>query len=84
MALSIKDPETDRLVRALAAETGESITEAVARAVRERLDRVQGSRQGPDLLRSIETLAQRCAALPVLDHRSTEQILGYDDQGLPT
>ncbi len=84
MALSIKDPETDRLVRALAAETGESITEAVARAVRERLDRVQGSRQGPDLLRSIETMAKRAAALPVLDEGSDEQILGYDVHGLPT
>ncbi len=84
MALSIKDAETDRLVRALAAETGESITEAVARAVRERLDRVQGSRQGPDLLGAIEVLAQRSAALPVLDDRSDEQILGYDVHGLPT
>lgn len=40
MALSIKDPETDRLARALAEATGESITEAIRRALEERLTRV--------------------------------------------
>ena len=84
MALNIKDPETDRLVRALAAETGESITEAVATAVRERLDRVQGSRRAPDLVEAIRSIAERGAALPVLDARSPEEILGYDEHGLPT
>ncbi len=54
MALSIKDPETDRIVRDLAAVTGESMT-----------------------------VALRCAALPILDERSEDEILGYDDDGLP-
>ena len=40
MALSIKDPETDRLARALAEATDESITEAIRRALEERLTRV--------------------------------------------
>lgn len=39
MALNIKDPEADRLARALAAQTGETITEAVIKALRERLKR---------------------------------------------
>lgn len=84
MALNIKDSETDRLVRALAAETGESITEAVAVAVRERLDRVHGSREAPDLVQAIEAVARRCAALPTLDDRRDDEILGYDQDGLPT
>lgn len=84
MALSIKDDETDRLVRTLAAETGESLTDAVATAVRERLERVQGSRQAPDLVVELELIAQRCAALPVLDRRSAEDIIGYDEAGLPS
>jgi antitoxin VapB len=83
IALNIKDPETDRLVRALAAETGESITTAVAIAVRERLERVQGSRHGPDLIDDIRLIAERCAALPVLDSRPAEEIPGYDEHGLP-
>lgn len=84
MALNIKDPETDRLVRALAAATGETITEAVASAVRERLDRVQGDRQAPDLIEEMRVIAARVSALPVIDARSAEEILGYDDRGLPT
>ncbi len=84
MALNIKDDTTDRLVRALAAETGESITEAVAVAVRERLERVRGNRHRPDVVEDIEAIALRCAALPILDPRSSDEILGYDEHGLAT
>ena len=38
MALNIKSAETDRLARELAALTGESITEAVTRALEQRLE----------------------------------------------
>jgi antitoxin VapB len=41
MSLNLKNPETARLIRELAAETGESMTEAVTIAVRERLDRIR-------------------------------------------
>lgn len=41
MALNIKDTETDRLARELAAATGESITVAARRALEERLQRVR-------------------------------------------
>lgn len=84
MPVNIKDEATDRLVRALAQATGESLTEAVATAVRERLDRVQGARGAPDLARAIESIAARCAALPELDSRSADQILGYNEVGLPS
>ena len=82
MALNIKDPETDRLVRALAAATGESITEAVAVAVRERLERLEGQR-GVDLVAEIDAIVGRCAVLPRLDDRSAEEIIGYDEFGAP-
>ena len=42
MALSIKDRETERLARALAERTGESLTLATRRALEERLRRVGG------------------------------------------
>lgn len=83
MSLNIKDPETDRLVRVLAAETGETITAAVANAVRERLDRVRGSRRAPDLTGDIRALVERVAGLPELDRRAPDVILGYDSHGLP-
>ncbi len=83
MALSIKDPETDRLARELSQATGESITAAVAMALRERLERVRGRAGGLGLADELNAIALRCAALPLLDDRPEEQILGYDEHGLP-
>lgn len=83
MALSIKDAETDRLVRQLAATTGESMTEAVRGAVRERLER-ERRRRGKASLDEIRAIAFRCAALPVLSEASEDEILGYDERGIPS
>jgi antitoxin VapB len=82
MALSIKHPEADRLARRLAAITGESLTEAVLNALKERLARRGGG--GGDLLEAeLQAISRRCARLPVLDDREADEILGYDEAGLP-
>lgn len=83
MALSIKDPETDRLARELSAATGETLTVAVAVALRERLQRVRGAVRTPDLKAELAAIADRCAALPLIDERTPDEILGYDASGLP-
>ena len=83
MALSIKDPEADRLARELAARTGESLTQAVVQALRERLLREKGRIRGRPLREELAAIRRRCAGLPVLDPRSPEEILGYDDKGVP-
>jgi antitoxin VapB len=83
MAFSIKNDETDLLVRQLVAITGESLTDAVTIAVRERLERTQRRRGGSKLDR-IRGHAAVFAALPVLDGRTPDEILAYDDAGLPT
>jgi antitoxin VapB len=60
------------------------VGEAVIQALRERLHREEARRRGPALRREIEAIRKRCASLPVLDGRSAEEILGYDDdRGLP-
>ena len=82
MALNIKDPEADALARKLAARTGESLTEAVLNALKERLQRTEMARR-PNLVRDILAIGKRCSALPVLDTRSAEEIIGYDEHGLP-
>ncbi|MGA8706479.1 MAG: type II toxin-antitoxin system VapB family antitoxin [Steroidobacteraceae bacterium] len=82
MALSIKDPEADRLAREVAKATGETLTMAVVRSLRERLARVRRSR-GPRLSDELLKIARRCARISVQDERSTEDILGYDEHGLP-
>lgn len=82
MALSIKDPETDRLARALAAATGESLTDAIRHALRERLEHTK-RRKHPGIDIEIRRIQERLAQLPVLDARSAEAIIGYRDDGVP-
>jgi antitoxin VapB len=84
MALSIKHPEADRLARALAAQTGENLTDAIISALRERLIRQQARRRGIRLSQTLMDIGRRCAALPVVDARPAEEILGYDDHGVPS
>ena len=79
-----KDDGTDRLVRELAAETGESLTTAVTVAVRERLKRVRGAVPREQRARALAAIAQRSAARPVLGARSAEDIVGYGPDGLPS
>jgi antitoxin VapB len=83
MALNIKDPAAERSARDLSAATGEGLTLAVRRAVEERLARVRRDRGGRDLAADLLSIGAHCAALPDLDTRSPEEILGYDDDGLP-
>lgn len=84
MALSIKDDEADRLARRLAAATGETLTDAVREALRERLQRVEGRAAAPRLREELRAIRKRCARLPVLDSRSPDDVLGYDEHGLPS
>jgi antitoxin VapB len=84
MALNIKDPTADRLVRELATTTGESITTAVTVAVQERLDRVRGAAPAALRKQQLTEIALRAAARPLLDDRTDDEILGYDEHGLPT
>lgn len=85
MALSLKDPETDSLARQVASLTGETLTEAVRTSLRERLRHEKLRRgEGPDLATALEVIARRCAALPALDDRPADEILGYDEHGLPS
>jgi len=83
MTVRIKDPETERIIRELAALTGETVTTAVRLAAEERLLRVRRDRGGRSLAAELLEIGKRCAALPDLDTRTADEILGYDEHGLP-
>lgn len=85
MALSIRDPETDRLARELAALTSENLTETIRKALAERLAREERSRAADDARRrrDLRAMIDRVAALPSLDERFEDEILGYDERGIP-
>ena len=83
MALSLKDAETDRLARAVAALTGETLTTAVRTALAERLERERLRRGEPtDLAKRLREIGEHCASLPVYDPRSPDEIIGYDENGM--
>jgi antitoxin VapB len=84
MTLSIKRPETEQLAHAIAKQTGETLTEAVTKALEERLLRIQGKKAPIELQDTILKIAHRCAKLPNRDNRSPDEILGYDDFGIPS
>ena len=83
MAVSIKNHETERLARELAKRTGVSLTEAITIALREQLAREEGRRSAPSIREELLAIGRRCAALPDLDTRPADEILGYDETGLP-
>jgi antitoxin VapB len=83
MALNIRNHETEELAAAVADLTGETKTEAVRRALRDRLERLRRERVKRTLADELDEIAQHCARLPVLDARPADEILGYDEMGLP-
>ncbi len=83
MGISIKNERTERLARELAAETGESLTTAITRALEERLARLEGRRTPADRRALARVVLRRLDALPVLDARSPDEIMGYDEHGVP-
>lgn len=82
MALNIRNHEAEKLAAELAALTGESKTETVTKALKERMEAVRRQQRKRHILERLDEIAIHCASLPVLDNRSPEEML-YDEHGLP-
>jgi len=82
MALNIKDDKAHELARELADRRGTTLTQAVTEALTEALDR--STPAAIPKLERLKEISRRASKLPVLDHRSPDEILGYDETGLPT
>jgi antitoxin VapB len=82
MALSIKNAQAERLAKELARESGKTVTSSVIDALEQALLRVRGRRTAPSVRDAILEVSERCAALPDLDTRAPEEILGYDQRGV--
>jgi antitoxin VapB len=83
MALSIKSLEAERLAREISAKTGESLTGVIQKALEERLERLKHQRKNQTMMNQLEEILRRVDQLPVLDPRTPDEILGYDEHGLP-
>lgn len=83
MPLNIRNKRAEELAGALAKLTGETKTEAVTEALRERLERVRRARAKRRMADDLDEIALHCASLPLRDRRSADEIIGYDNHGLP-
>jgi antitoxin VapB len=81
MALSIRNKKTEVLARQLAKATGESLTNAIMHSLEDRLARLQGKNTEQDLAELILGISRRCGAIPDLDTRPADDILGYRPDG---
>ena len=84
MALNIRNRTTEELAATLADLKGETKTQAVTRALRDRLVKVRRRRAGRNISAELDEIARHCASLPVFDSRGPEDVLGYDEHGLPS
>jgi antitoxin VapB len=83
-SLNIKDPEVYAIATELARRTGTSLTEVVRESLRNSLQAEKARRSGQSrTLNRVMEIAERVSSYPVLDSRSPEEILGYDENGLP-
>jgi len=86
MSLNIKSEEAERLARALAGATGETLTGAVTNALRERLDRVhqRSLSEVDDRAAVIRKIAEDASGRWTEPYRHVEHSdVLYDDRGLP-
>jgi len=84
MPLSIRNSEAEKLARQVSRLTGETITQAISRSLRERLERLQRDQNQDVVRKRVDKILARIDALPDLDTRTPDEILGYDENGLPS
>jgi antitoxin VapB len=82
MPITIKNEEVEQLVRELAREEQTSLTEAIHAALKLQLAQLRGKRRQPILKETLLSISARCSALPDLDNRAADEILGYDETGV--
>ena len=86
MPLNVKNDQAHSLAKELAELTGQSITDAVTKALKDAVARARAGRKGhvERVMAQVDEITAHFASLPILDHRSDEEILGYDEKGMPS
>ncbi len=84
MPISIKNPETEALARELASLEHSSLTDAIHGALQVRLQQVRPGHRSPSLIENVRAITGHYAQLPRLTEASDDEILGYDELGLPS
>ena len=82
MSLNIKNEKVESLIRLLAEATGDGITETIGKAVEEKLGKLSQIKGHNFLEADLLEMGKRNAARKIIDNRSADEVLGYDDDGL--
>jgi antitoxin VapB len=86
MGILIEEPDAEAKIQELAARTGETVIQAVERAVDERLARLprQPRTSGRVDRKKLIDLHAYFDSLPKInENKSDEEIIGYDEDGVP-
>jgi antitoxin VapB len=83
MTLQFDDPRIETLAHELADRTGKNIEAAVVMALEDRLRHTTPRKQAEEMMHKLEAIRLRLAARPILDTRTDDEILGYNELGLP-
>ena len=78
--LYIKNPAAHSLAEKVSKKMGVTLTEAVIRSLQVQ---VRGQARPIDW-KKVDAIQKKIAAMPVLDARTPNEILGYDEFGLPS
>jgi antitoxin VapB len=82
MVLGKTDPKAERRTKKLAQKASDSIAAATDRDPQKNLRQISNSVQKEIMLEELAESRRRFAALPVLDNRTPDEILGYDADGV--
>jgi antitoxin VapB len=83
MAIIIDNPEAEDLLAQLNATTGKSATELVVELLRREADRLRRARDIDARRREIEEISKAYAAKLPPNPQTPDEIIGYDENGLP-
>lgn len=83
MPISIRNAKAEALAREVAERAGETMTQAISRALEERLVRLRSPREQATTARRLLAIARRINRRRTRDRRTADRILGYDRDGLP-
>lgn len=83
MGLSIKNAEVEGMVREIAARRGVGMTEALRQVLAEEVERQQAAAEA-EVEAKVREIARRIAAMPDVSTLTDDEILGYDENGVPS
>jgi antitoxin VapB len=82
MALSIRNPQAEKLAKEIIAIDGGNVTQVIINALQDRLERLRGRSEHTDIKKDIMDISRRCSSIPDIDKRDPDEILGYNSNGV--